>query len=161
MVSSPAGLYSTDARLGAGTVFGFDGTGGVAVPSIAFAPRIDSDRGTEAANWGRVNSNRILHSADIQSGVGTLDGVYVNQKRREQNKTVWETMMPTEPSKLLRRRSNALRSILIPPAGRRRDRRSDDHPQADMTIKRLSLTRDAPRHRRPAMARPLRAGRRR
>jgi hypothetical protein len=101
MASSPAGLYSTDARLGAGTVFGFDGTGGAAVPSIEFAPRIEGDWGIEAANWGRVNSNRILHSADIQCGIGTLDGIYVNEKRRGQNKTVWETMMPTEPAKLL------------------------------------------------------------
>jgi hypothetical protein len=54
MVSSPAGLYSTDARLGAGTVFGFDGTGGASVPGISFAPRIESDQGIEAANWGRV-----------------------------------------------------------------------------------------------------------
>lgn len=101
MVSSPAGLYSTDARLGSGTVFGLDGTGGASVPGISFAPRIESDQGTEAANWGRVRSDRILHSADVMSGIGYLDGLYVDEQRWGQNLTVWETMMPTKPSRWL------------------------------------------------------------
>lgn len=101
MVSSPAGLYSTDARLGSGTVFGFDTTGGASVPGISFAPRIESDQGIEAANWGRVRSDRILHSADVMCGIGHLDGLYLDERRRGQNLTVWETMMPTQPSRLL------------------------------------------------------------
>ena len=101
MVSSPAGLYSTDARLGSGTVFGFDGTSGSVVPSLSFAPRIECDKGTENANWGRVRSDRILHSADVMCGIGFLDGLYIDEKRRGQNLTVWETMMPTTPYQFL------------------------------------------------------------
>jgi hypothetical protein len=35
------------------------------------------------------------------SGIGYFDGLYVDEGRRGQNLTVWETMMPTQPSRWL------------------------------------------------------------